>query len=766
MTMVWQYDVYALLLFFAASVSAGLALFMLRRWRFPDAAAFTVLLLMIAEWSLTDGLEYVSADLPSILFWDQAIYVGAAIVPVAFFVFVLLYTGRGKRLSLPSLVLLCFVPAVTVLLRWTNDTYHLFYSGYSLVTSGGLSILQVSFGVGFYVYAAYSYAIVLFGIALLVQQFLRSRVLRRQSVILIISAVVPLGASVLDLLPNVVFPFDWTPLAFAFTGLVYFWGVFRTRLFEFMPVAREAVVRGMGDGVIVLDSGNRIVDINPACEKMFGCGVEVLGRSAVEFFESRGLNGEYLVKESSEIVLPIKDARRYFDLNFSSLHDKRGALMGRIGVMRDITERKQMEEKLIESEEVLRRRAEELAALQATVLDMTDASYDLPNLLEVIVKRAVTLLDAKSGGLDLCDPEKHEVRCVVSYNTPQDFRGLVLKYGEGSSGLVAETRKPLIINDYRKWKGAAPISGATSIGAEISVPMIWRGQVTGIIQVAEDSAIRQFTQSDLDLLMLFANHAAIAVENGRRAEGLEQIVAERTKELIEAQDRLLKAERMAAIGETAAMVGHDLRNPLQAISTATYVLKKELTPSADAKTREMFEVIEDSVAYSDRIVRDLLDYSQELELELSEATPKLIASDAVRQVEIPANITISDLTLDEPKIRVDTAKIRRVFVNLIEDAVDAMPDGGKLTISSNRSDDFLIVKFADTGPGIPETVLRDLWKPLITTKSKGIGLGLAICKRIAEAHGGSITVESKIGEGTTFTLTLPISHSQEGAQTA
>jgi signal transduction histidine kinase len=161
-----------------------------------------------------------------------------------------------------------------------------------------------------------------------------------------------------------------------------------------------------------------------------------------------------------------------------------------------------------------------------------------------------------------------------------------------------------------------------------------------------------------------------------------------------------------------------------------------------------------------------LEYSQELELELSEATPKLIASDAVRQVEIPANITISDLTLDEPKIRVDTAKIRRVFVNLIEDAVDAMPDGGKLTISSNRSDDFLIVKFADTGPGIPETVLRDLWKPLITTKSKGIGLGLAICKRIAEAHGGSITVESKIGEGTTFTLTLPISHSQEGAQTA
>ena len=224
--------------------------------------------------------------------------------------------------------------------------------------------------------------------------------------------------------------------------------------------------------------------------------------------------------------------------------------------------------------------------------------------------------------------------------------------------------------------------------------------------------------------MLFANHAAIAIENERHAEGLEQIVAERTKELVEAQGRLLKAERLAAIGETAAMVGHDLRNPLQAISTATYVLKNELTPSASEKTREMFEVIEVSVAYSDRIVRDLSEYSRELELELSEATPKSMASDAVRQVEIPENITISDLTSDEPKIRVDTTKIKRIFVNLIEDAVDAMPDGGKLTIVSNRSDNFLIVKFADTGPGIPETVLHEsAVPPLDEAQRNWLGFG-------------------------------------------
>ena len=572
MTVVWQYDVYALLLFFAASLSAGLALLMLRRLRFPDAAAFTVLLLMIAEWSLTDGLEYVSADLPSILFWDRAIYVGAAIVPVAFFVFVLLYTGRGKRLSVPLLLLLCFVPAVTVLLRWTNETYHLFYSGYSLVTYEGLSILQVSFGGGFYVYAAYSYALVLFGIALLVQQFLGSRVLRRQSAILIISALIPVAASVLDLLPNVVFPFDWTPLAFAFTGLISFWGVFRIRLFEFMPLAREAIVRGMGDGVIVLDSGNRIVDINPACEKMFGCGVEVLGTSAVEFFESRGLNGECLAKESSEIVLAMKGVQRYFDLDFSSLRDKRGALMGRIGVMRDITERKQMEETLLQS------------------------------------------------------------------------------------------------------------------------------------------------------------------------------------------------QRLAVIGELAAMVGHDLRNPLQGIIGAAYLIRKQLRDAPDPSTEKMLALIDNGVEYANGIINDLLEFSREIRLQPVPTTPKSVVRRTLEAVKVPDNVTIKDTTADAPEFFADELKIKRALLNLIQNAIDAMPDGGELSICSMDTQREVSISVADTGVGIPQDLLEKIWHTLYTTKAKGMGLGLPICRRIVEAHHGSISVESTVGKGTTFTLKLPIQPVQAGGE--
>lgn len=180
-----------------------------------------------------------------------------------------------------------------------------------------------------------------------------------------------------------------------------------------------------------------------------------------------------------------------------------------------------------------------------------------------------------------------------------------------------------------------------------------------------------------------------------------------------------------------------------------------MPPVADQETREMLKVVENGVAYSDKIVEDLLEYSEEIRLALSETTPRSIVRDALLQVSVPKNVTVLDRTLDSPKLEVDTAKIRRVFVNLIENAVDSMPAGGQLSIGSNKSNRYLELIVADTGVGIPENVSRELWKPPITTKPKGIGLGLAICKRIAEAHGGSITVDSVEGKGTTMTLRLP-----------
>ena len=674
------------------------------------------------------------------------------------------------------------------------------------------------------------------------------------------------------------------------------------------------------------------------------------------------------------------------------------------------------------AEDAQRRRAEELAALQATVLDITGPP-DLPILLQTIVERAARLLGAPAGGMYLCDREKQEARCVVSYNTPHDYAGTVLKYGEGAAGIVAQTGKPLIVDDYRIWQGRATVfDEECPFRALLTVPMIWQGRVAGVIHVLDDTAPRHFTQADQELLTLFANHAAIAVENTRLFEeekrhaeeltrystNLEQLVLERTGKLAESERRfreladllpqivfeidengsiqfmnraafaatgctqedfrkglnafhmfaqteherathgiqrilmtgetiggreftvlrrddttfpvlvytapimrggktvgvrgiaiditerkraeielraarerleyvvtsnpaviftgkpradrsdydvtymsdsvvsmlgfkpeelighpefwdgrvhpddlrrypmevpelwkkgrctfeyrflhkdgtyrwireeakvirdaagnpaevmgywtdvterkrmeaeLVKSQRFAAIGETAAMVGHDLRNPLTGITGASYYLKKKLGPKMNRKEKEMLQLIEQEIEHSDKIINDLLDYSKEIRLELTQTDAKSITKDALTSMKIPSGIRVVDSTEQQPTLELDLDKMRRVLVNLIRNAVDAMSRGGTLRITSRKFNGNLELNIADTGVGMTKETMKELWNPLHTTKAKGIGLGLPIAKRLVEVHGGRISVETKLGKGSTFTVTLPL----------
>ncbi len=236
------------------------------------------------------------------------------------------------------------------------------------------------------------------------------------------------------------------------------------------------------------------------------------------------------------------------------------------------------------------------------------------------------------------------------------------------------------------------------------------------------------------------------------------------KALQDSQQKLLKSERLAAIGEVAAMVGHDLRNPLTGIVGAAYYLKMKLGAKIDEKSREMLEIIEKDVEYADKIVNDLLDYSREIPLELKETTPKSIVKAALSFVDVPKNVQLLDLTRNKPKMNLDTGKMTRVFVNLIKNAIDAMPKGGKLAINSNRTKNGVEIVVIDTGTGMSKQVKQRLWSPLFTTKARGMGFGLPICKRVIEAHGGKISAESAVGKGTIFTVIIPVKPKSEGGE--
>ncbi len=222
------------------------------------------------------------------------------------------------------------------------------------------------------------------------------------------------------------------------------------------------------------------------------------------------------------------------------------------------------------------------------------------------------------------------------------------------------------------------------------------------------------------------------------------------------EQKLVRAERFASIGELAGMVGHDLRNPLTGIRGATYYLKTKHAVILDEKDKTMFKTIEKSIEYSNKIINDLLDYSRELDLMLEKTTPKMFLANAISLVQIPEKVHVIDATEDKPVIQVDTGKMNRVFINLIKNAFDAMPNGGTLTIKSESDIDKVIFSFIDTGVGMDQETLKKIWTPLFTTKAKGMGFGLAISKRIIEAHGGKLTAESTIDKGSTIAFSIPM----------
>ncbi|MGD6933502.1 MAG: sensor histidine kinase [Candidatus Bathyarchaeia archaeon] len=231
-------------------------------------------------------------------------------------------------------------------------------------------------------------------------------------------------------------------------------------------------------------------------------------------------------------------------------------------------------------------------------------------------------------------------------------------------------------------------------------------------------------------------------------QNLETLVAEKTAEL-------KRTERLAAIGSTASMVGHDLRNPLTAISSAIYYLRKNYGKQLDSKGNDMLELIQKNVQFSDKIINDLLEYSREIHLERTLTDPQSVVEEALAILNVPSNVQIIYYSAKNQEIPLDFDKMKRVFVNIIKNAVDAMPNGGKLEIETQQIEGGIKTSFSDTGHGISEENQKNLFQPLFTTKAKGMGFGLAICQRIVEAHNGKISIRSILGKGTTVTVELP-----------
>ncbi len=256
-----------------------------------------------------------------------------------------------------------------------------------------------------------------------------------------------------------------------------------------------------------------------------------------------------------------------------------------------------------------------------------------------------------------------------------------------------------------------------------------------------------------------SNEELRATEEELRASNEELQAA--NEELREAQEKVIRSERLAAIGQLAGGVGHELRNPLGAIKNAVYYVRGKVANSGlaqqEPRVMEFLDIVDDEINSSNKIISDLLGFSRVGKPAVSPIRVEGIIDDAISHSHIPENIELNKkLDTSLPAVEIDTDQIRQVMVNIITNGTQAMPEGGKLTIEAKRNDNFLELKISDNGVGIPDDIIGKIFDPLYTTRAKGIGLGLAVCKSIIDRHDGHIDVESSVGKGTTFTIKLPL----------
>ena len=233
-------------------------------------------------------------------------------------------------------------------------------------------------------------------------------------------------------------------------------------------------------------------------------------------------------------------------------------------------------------------------------------------------------------------------------------------------------------------------------------------------------------------------------------------------ELERSREHLLQAEKMALVGKLAAGVAHSIRNPLTSVKMRLFSLNRSL--QLNDYQKEDFDVISEEIRHTDTIVRNFLEFSRPPKLKMQSISPSVVVDQTLQLLEHRLKSYDVDVQVNRkqplPEIEADPEQLKEVFANLIENACEAMEPGGLIVIAEEKapppSKRMVRIQITDNGPGIPDSIQKKLFEPFFTTKEEGTGLGLSIAARIVQEHRGRLDVTSKEGEGTTFTITLPL----------
>ncbi|HSQ48397.1 MAG TPA: PAS domain S-box protein [Candidatus Deferrimicrobiaceae bacterium] len=489
----------------------------------------------------------------------------------------------------------------------------------------------------------------------------------------------------------------------------------------------------IGDAVIATDTLGKIKFMNGVAEELTGWTlneaskrpvqeifkiINELSRKTVDDPISKVLEKGMIVGLANHTILIRKDKSEVaIDDSGAPIKDKEGKITGVVLIFRDITERRKAEDSLKRSEAHYRSlfvNMEEGFSFNKVVYDKVGRAVDF------VVLEANKVFEETTG----LKREK-----VIG-------KGIAEAYPRAYEGLEFQKIFQIFVNVAETGKSAHFEIYSHSMDKWL-VGIVYSPMKGYFAVLNEDVTQRKITEKKLD----------------EYRNNLEKLVEERTKQLKD-------SERLAAIGATAGMVGHDIRNPLQAIIGDLYLAEEEIKeiPNTESK-RAMLETlaeIEKNVDYINKIVADLQDYARAIAPAAQEVDLGSLCEEVLSKYGVPENVKASCRVEPEAKILIsDLALLKRILSNLTSNAVQAMPQGGELAIEAYKNAGDVFITVEDTGVGIANEVKEKLFTPMFTTIAKGQGFGLAVVKRMAEALGGSVTYESEVGKGTKFTIRLP-----------
>jgi PAS domain S-box-containing protein len=708
----------------AAATAGGVACYAWAQRHVPGAVALCGLMLAVAWWSTGYAFELSGSSLSAQLTWAKIEYLGIVLLPPAWLVFALHYTGRERWLTGRFGVAVMAVPLVTLGLVWTNEFHGLIWSRVTLSMDGPIPALELVHGPWFWIHVATSYALLATGSALVMLALVRSqRLFQRQGMALLVAVLVPWLANALFLAGLVPEPrVDQTPVAFTISGLAIAWSLMRDRFLDLVPVARAAVFENMSDGVLVLDARDRVLDVNPAAARAFGRRpAHIVGRALREVLAGQAELVERcrnMPEAREEISFGQGADQRSFDLRISPIM-RGGRPVARLAVFRDITDRKRAEDRL--------RRSELRLAEAQRIAHLSSWEWDIPSNTVVWSEELYRMAGLEPAGFEAT------FEAFLERVHPEDRARVHERIAQ-----AARDGQPFEI-EYRLVRPGGNIRILHGRGAVVTDR---QGRCIRMVGTAQD------------------------VTEQREAE-------ERARQL--EHEQVARAAAEAALrrrDEFLSVAAHELKTPVTSLRGYAQLLLRAVAapvaaPEADARLRRGLATIDRESGKLNALVSQLLDVSRldagKLRIDPQPTDLTRLAADVVEAAQ--ASTDRHTLVLEAPgpvRAWVDPLRLEQVLTNLVSNAVKYSPQGGPVVCQiSQPTPERVRLAVRDRGLGIaPEKRARIFERFYRAHEDErvavaGMGLGLYICRELIELHGGRIEAEFPSDGGSCFVLTLP-----------